>query len=211
MEKPKKCNAFYILEKSFLLLFFNDSGWAGVVGSRMKYALVAAAAATVCFALFGGTGADVNAAEAEAILAQYSNPKGLIMLIPVAILLIVAFIKRTMSPAYIPDMVRKLEKAMAVDNGLVYLHVYNPCVTGWGCKSDESIEVARLAVETNFAPLYEVENGVFKMSVDVKNPKPVKEFVTRFKKFRHLTEQDIEELQEFTDRRLARLKKLCGE
>ena len=32
----------------------------------------------------------------------------------------------TMSPAYIPDMVRKLEKAMAVDNGLVYLHVYNP-------------------------------------------------------------------------------------
>ena len=117
----------------------------------------------------------------------------------------------TMSPAYIPDMVRKLEKAMAVDNGLVYLHVYNPCVTGWGCKSDESIEVARLAVETNFAPLYEVENGVFKMSVDVKNPKPVKEFVTRFKKFRHLTEQDIEELQEFTDRRLARLKKLCGE
>ena len=119
--------------------------------------------------------------------------------------------RATMSPAYIPDMVRKLEKAMAVDNGLVYLHVYNPCVTGWGCKSDESIEVARLAVETNFAPLYEVENGVFKMSVDVKNPKPVKEFVTRFKKFRHLTEQDIEELQEFTDRRLARLKKLCGE
>ena len=96
------------------------------MGSRMKYALVAAAAATVCFALFGGSGSAINAAEAEAILAQYSNPKGLIMLIPVAILLIVAFIKRTMSPAYIPDMVRKLEKAMAVDNGLVYLHVYNP-------------------------------------------------------------------------------------
>ena len=67
---------------------------AGVVGSRMKYALVAAAAATICFALFGGSGSAINAAEAEAILAQYSNPKGLIMLIPVAILLIVAFIKR---------------------------------------------------------------------------------------------------------------------
>ena len=39
----------------------------------------------------------------------------------------------------------------------------------------------------------------------------LKNFITRFKKFRHLTEQDIEELQEFTDRRLARLKKLCGE
>ena len=115
----------------------------------------------------------------------------------------------TMSPAYIPDMVRKLEKALTVDNGLVYLHVFNPCVTGWGCKSDESIELARMAVETNIAPLYEVENGEFKMSVDIKNPKPVKDFVTRFKKFKHLTEQDIQELQEFTDRRFARLQKLC--
>ena len=50
-----------------------------------------------------------------------------------------------------------------------------------------------------------------KKSVDGQNPNDVKESVTRFKKFRHLTEQDIEELQEFTDRRLARLKKLCGE
>ena len=96
-----------------------------------------------------------------------------------------------------------------MDNGLVYLHVFNPCVTGWGCKSDESIELARMAVETNIAPLYEVESGEFKMSVDIKNPRPVKDFVTRFKKFKHLTEQDIQELQEFTDRRFARLQKLC--
>ena len=85
---------FTYWKNPFCYYFFNDSGWAGVVGSRMKYALVAAAAATVCFALFGGSGSAINAAEAEAILAQYSNPKGLIMLIPVAILLIVAFIKR---------------------------------------------------------------------------------------------------------------------
>ena len=67
---------------------------AGAVASRMRYALVAALAATVCFVIFGGSGAETNAAEAEAILAQYSNPKGLIMLIPVVILLVVAFIKR---------------------------------------------------------------------------------------------------------------------
>lgn len=116
----------------------------------------------------------------------------------------------TMSPAYIPDMVRKLEKAMAVDSGLVYLHVYNPCLTGWGCKSDESIEACRLSVETNFAPLYEVENGKFKMSLEVKNPKPVRDFVTKFKKFRHLTDEDIDALQELTDRKLERLHKLCN-
>ena len=116
----------------------------------------------------------------------------------------------TMSPAYIPDMVRKLERAMVEsERGLVYLHVYNPCLTGWGCKSDESIEVSRLSVETNFAPLYEVEDGKFKMSVDVKNPKPVREFITRFKKFRHLTDEDIEALQALTDRKMKRLHELC--
>ena len=99
---------------------------------------------------------------------------------------------------------------MAVDSGLVYLHVYNPCLTGWGCKSDESIEACRLSVETNFAPLYEVENGKFKMSLEVKNPKPVRDFVTKFKKFRHLTDEDIEALQELTDRKLERLHKLCN-
>lgn len=71
----------------------------GVVASRLKYALVAAAFAVVCFAIFGGSGNSIQAAEAEKILAQYSNPKGLIMLIPVAILLTVAFIKRNIYTA----------------------------------------------------------------------------------------------------------------
>ena len=116
----------------------------------------------------------------------------------------------TMSPAYIPDMVQKIEKAMtAAERGLAYLHVYNPCITGWGCKSDESIAVARLAVETNYAPLYEVENGEFRLSVRMKDPKPVKEFVSHFKKFRHLTDENIQELQTVTDTRYARLEKLC--
>lgn len=43
----------------------------------------------------------------------------------------------------------------------------------------------------------------------MKEPKAVKEFVTRFKKFRHLTESDIDGLQQLTDTRYARLQKLC--
>ena len=116
----------------------------------------------------------------------------------------------TMSPAYIPDMVHKLEVAQErAKEGLVYLHSYNPCVTGWGFKSDESIELCRLSVETNFHPLYEVDHGKFKMSVDIKNPKPVKDFVTRFKKFRHLKDEDIQALQELTDKKIRRLHNLC--
>ena len=65
---------------------------AGVVKSRMRYALVGAGIAIIGFFIFGGKRLD--SAEAQALLAQYSDPKGLIMLIPVAILLTVAVIKR---------------------------------------------------------------------------------------------------------------------
>lgn len=65
---------------------------AGVVASRMRYALVAAAIASVLFFFLGGSG--VSNVAAEEILVKYSNPKGLIMLIPVIVLLSVAFYKR---------------------------------------------------------------------------------------------------------------------
>lgn len=116
----------------------------------------------------------------------------------------------TCSPAYIPDMVRKLEKAMeASKKGLAYLHVFNPCLTGWGIKPDTSIEVSRLAVETNFFPLYEVENGTFTINKTFKEPKAVKEYLSQMKKFKHLNEDEIAEIQELVDYKWNRLTKLA--
>lgn len=116
----------------------------------------------------------------------------------------------TANPAYIQDLVKKVEKAKAVKSGLAYIHVYNPCVTGWGIKANESIEVSRLAVQSNFAPLYEMEDGKFTINVNVKNPKTVKEYLSKFKKFAHLTEEEIQDLQELTDSKWERLVKLTS-
>lgn len=116
----------------------------------------------------------------------------------------------TASPAYIPDLVKKVQKAMEVESGLAYIHVFNPCVTGWGVKAEESIEVCRLAVQTRFFPLFEVENGNFKMSVNVQKPKTVSEYIKKFKKFSHLTEDDIVELQNLVDLKWERLQKLIS-
>jgi len=117
----------------------------------------------------------------------------------------------TCSPAFIPDMVAKLEKAMeASERGLAYLHVYNPCLTGWGIQPDTSIEVCRLAVETNFFPLYEVIDGKFVISKEYKDPKPVSEYVKHMKKFKHLTEEEINELQMLVDSKWKRLKQLTS-
>ncbi len=64
----------------------------GVVKSRIKYALVSALISCILFFVLGGTGS-YDAAGKE-IMAQYMDPKGLIMLIPVIILLVVAVKKR---------------------------------------------------------------------------------------------------------------------
>lgn len=62
----------------------------GVVKSRIKYSLIAAALAIVLFIIFGSSGGGVTA-ESQALMESYSNPKGLLMLIPMVVLLIVAF------------------------------------------------------------------------------------------------------------------------
>lgn len=116
----------------------------------------------------------------------------------------------TCSPAFIPDMVKKVEKAMeASERGLAYLHVYNPCLTGWGIPAECSIEKARQAVESNFFPLYEVEDGKITISKEYKTPLPVAEFISGMKKFRHIESEQIQELQDLVNHRWDRLKQLA--
>lgn len=116
----------------------------------------------------------------------------------------------TCSPAYIDDMVTKLEKAIEYSKkGLVYLHIFNPCLTGWGIKAEKSIEVSRLAVQTNYYPLYEVEEGKFKISKTFKSPKRVSEYMSEIKKYSHLNEDEIADIQDLTDTKWERLVQLA--
>jgi len=107
----------------------------------------------------------------------------------------------TASPAYIPDLVAKVEKAMSVTEGLAYIHIYNPCLTGWGIPSDQSIEAARKAVQSRYFPLFESSRRKIRITRKVKEPIPVKAYIQASKKFRHLDDEQIQELQELTDER----------
>jgi pyruvate/2-oxoacid:ferredoxin oxidoreductase beta subunit len=119
----------------------------------------------------------------------------------------------TASPAFIPDLVRKVERAMEVREGLAYIHIYNPCLTGWGIKAEESIEVSRLSVTSRYFPLYESRHRSIRITHRVKDPVPVAEYVKRMKKFSHLGPERVAELQELTDRRwrfLEAMEKVSG-
>lgn len=103
------------------------------------------------------------------------------------------------SIAYLTDFKKKVEKASKVD-GPSYIHVHTPCPTGWFFDPSLTIEVAKLAVQTGFWILYEIEDGKRKFSVTIKALKPPEEYLKLQGRFKHLCEKDMEKIREVINR-----------
>lgn len=91
------------------------------------------------------------------------------------------------------DLTTKAEKAFAV-KGPSFINVLSPCPRGWRTAPNISIEIARLAVQTGFWPLFEVENGKWSQTVKVMNRKPIDEFLKPQGRFKHLFAPENAEL-----------------
>lgn len=83
------------------------------------------------------------------------------------------------------DLTTKAEKAFNTP-GPAFLNVFAPCPRGWRIPSSQTIQIAKLAVQTGFWPLYEVEDGVWRQTVKVAQRKPVDEFLKPQGRFKHL-------------------------
>ena len=112
------------------------------------------------------------------------------------------------------DLTSKAEKAFSI-RGPKFINVLQPCRLGWGYTPAQTPEMARLASDTCIWPLYEVENGVYKLTYKPKTKKPVVEFLKSQDRFRHLfkpgNEAILESIKKETDRRWEKLLKNCGE
>jgi pyruvate ferredoxin oxidoreductase beta subunit len=116
----------------------------------------------------------------------------------------------TACPSYPIDLIDKVKKAAAI-KGPTYIHVLSVCPTGWRCPTDLTIRIGRLAVETGIFPLYEVENGKYKLSFDFPQLRPVQDYLKLQGRFRHLSEDVIEEIQQRVDADYAKLKEKASE
>jgi pyruvate/2-oxoacid:ferredoxin oxidoreductase beta subunit len=116
----------------------------------------------------------------------------------------------TANIAFPEDLVRKAKKAKSI-KGSKFLHIFASCPTGWRIPSESSIKIARIAVQTNIFPLYEVEDGV-KYTINYK-PKefPVSEYFKLQGRFQHLTDEDMKHIQEMVDEDWALLLRKAGE
>jgi len=101
----------------------------------------------------------------------------------------------TACPSYPFDLFGKVKKARMV-NGPSYLHILSVCPTGWRIPTDLAIEYGKLAVRTGVFHLYEVEDGVYRITYSPEPLKPVKDYIKGQGRFRHLKEDDIAKIQE---------------
>ncbi len=99
----------------------------------------------------------------------------------------------TASVGYPFDLANKFEKAKRI-RGFKYIHIFSTCPPGWNSPVSKTAEVAKLAVDTYFWPLYEIENGKLRITVKPRK-RPLKEFLELQDRFRGLSEEEIEELE----------------
>jgi pyruvate ferredoxin oxidoreductase beta subunit len=98
----------------------------------------------------------------------------------------------TASVADLHDLEAKVSKAMGVC-GARYIHIMVPCPLGWGSAAEDTIRVARLAVESGLFPLFEAEHGAVVSVKKIRRQVSVEDYLRLQRRFAHLFKKGAED------------------
>lgn len=123
----------------------------------------------------------------------------------------------TASLAYPDDVVQKFSKVRHI-TGTKFIHVLSVCPPGWRIDPGQAIRVTRMATQAKVFPIYEVRRWQYskasqrmeegwRYTVNVRPERgiSVREYVGSQGRFRYITEEMIEAIQERVDRRWVQL------
>jgi pyruvate/2-oxoacid:ferredoxin oxidoreductase beta subunit len=105
----------------------------------------------------------------------------------------------TANPSFVPDYLSKLRRAKEIKDGLVYIHLFSGCPTGWKFPTENTVEVGRLATETGIFPLWECDHGKFRITYSPRKRLPVSAYTRTMDKYAHLSQEELDELQRMVD------------
>jgi len=110
------------------------------------------------------------------------------------------------------DLHEKAHKAIYTE-GPCFLNVLSPCPRGWQYNMEDMAEICKLAVETCVWPLYEFDNGTWRLNYEPAKKLPVERFLEKQGRFKHMfrkgNEWMIEEAQAYVDKKWEKLKEKC--
>jgi len=117
----------------------------------------------------------------------------------------------TASTAFMEDLYAKLDRAIAASKrGFAYLHIYSPCTTGWRFPSQENIEVARKAVESNFVLLWEFNpRDGLRLTRDLDHALPIDDYLEALGKYRHLSGDQVAHIQATVEKNVGFIRGLA--
>jgi pyruvate ferredoxin oxidoreductase beta subunit len=113
----------------------------------------------------------------------------------------------TASVSNLRDLERKVKYAMSI-HGARYIHIFVPCPLGWGSAPEDTIKIARLAVETGLFPLFEAQDGEVTASTKIRHKVPVTDYLKLQKRYAHLFRnppdlERIARIQQMADHNIA--------
>lgn len=112
----------------------------------------------------------------------------------------------TASPGYPGDLYDKVLKAH-VTSGTRYMHINAPCPAGWQYPPGETVAMAKSAVETGAFILFEIEEGIFRLTgrslalAEKGKLLPVGDFFKYQGRFGKLDEDTLSRIQEQVNNR----------
>ena len=95
------------------------------------------------------------------------------------------------------DFINKAKKALEA-NGPAFIHLLVPCPKGWFADPKYTVDLSRSALDTGLWVSWEYENGEFSLSYKPEQRKHVKEYLRMQKRFQHLSDDKIEEIERMT-------------
>jgi 2-oxoisovalerate ferredoxin oxidoreductase beta subunit len=111
----------------------------------------------------------------------------------------------TASIAFPEDFIGKLEYAKNV-KGFRFIQISAPCPTGWRFEPQYAVKIGKEMVLSGMWPLYEVIDGEkFRITYKPKELKAVKDVLKMQGRFRHITEDEVKEIQDDVTTYWARL------
>ncbi len=161
----------------------------------------------------GATPTGANTTTAPAGKVSYGKPQRRKDLTAIAAGHHVPYVAQaTLYPVF--DLMNKVKKAID-KGGPTFINVLAPCVRFWRVDPSMTIEITRLAVETRFWPIYEIEDDVWKLNYKPKKYVPIEEFLKPQGRFAHLFKPEnrhvIEEIQKDVDEYWNWILKMTGE